>query len=99
MIKTMFTLLLLATLTTGCVSQRGVGLTNETLAQKASAWPLEISDGQVYTNNDAAFLSKLRMIEGARKSIDMSYYIFSDDESSSVLTKALLDAARRDVSV
>lgn len=97
--KSLFALLLLATITTGCVCQRGAGLTNESLAQNASAWPLKIVDGRVFTDNDAAFLSKVRMIEGARTSIDMSYYIFSDDQSSSVLTKALLDAARRGVAV
>jgi len=97
--KIVFALLLAAAVTTGCVSQRGAGLTNETLARKASAWPLEIVDGRVLTDNDAAFLSKVRMIEGASTSIDMSYYIYSDDQSSSVLTKALLAAARRGVAV
>jgi cardiolipin synthase C len=97
--SSLFAVLLLAAVTTGCVSQRATGLTSEILVQKSSAWPLEIADGQVFTDNDAAFLSKVRMIEAARKSIDMSYYIFSDDESSSVLTKALLAAARRGVIV
>ena len=90
--------LLVAIFTTGCASHQ-VGLTPENLAQKASAWPLEIADGRVYTDNDAAFLSKVRLIEGARTSIDLSYYIFADDQSSSVLTKALLDATRRGVRV
>lgn len=92
--------LLLTAVTTGCALHTGsVGLTTEGLRQTASAWPLEIAEGRVYTDNDAAFLSKLRMIEGARTSIDLSYYIFTDDESSSKLIKALLDATRRGVTV
>ena len=90
-------LLLLAALTPGCMTPRG--LTSETLAQNASAWPLSIGEARVYTDNDAAFLSKLRMVEGARTSIDLSYYIFADDHSSSALIKALLDASRRGVKV
>jgi cardiolipin synthase C len=92
--------LLLAAATTGCaLLSGGAGLSPERLTQTASAWPLQIAGGTVYTDNDAAFLSKLRMIEGARTSIDLSYYIFTDDESSSKLIKALLDATRRGVTV
>ncbi len=92
-------ILLLSTVMTGCICHRQGGLSAETLKKNASAWPLEISEAHVYTDNDAAFSSKVRMIEGARNSIDLIYYIFSDDHSSSVLTKALLDAARRGVAV
>jgi cardiolipin synthase C len=92
--------LLLAAVTTGCALFPGkVGLTTEGLTQTASAWPLQIADGTVYTDNDAAFHSKLRMIAGARTSIDLSYYIFTDDESSAKLVNALLDATRRGVTV
>jgi putative cardiolipin synthase len=93
-------LLLFAATTTGCALLPGeAGLTPEALTQIGSAWPLRIGEGRVYTDNDAAFLSKLRMIESARTSIDLSYYIFTDDESSSKLIKAVLDAARRGVTV
>jgi putative cardiolipin synthase len=92
--------LLFAALMSGCAAHStGVGLTPEALAQTASGWPLQISDGHVYTDNDEAFASKLRMIAGARTSIDLSYYIFTDDESSSKLIKALLAATRRGVTV
>jgi cardiolipin synthase C len=92
--------LLAAAVTTGCATlPGGVGLTTETLTQTASAWPLQIAEGRVYTDNDAAFASKVRMIEGARTAIDLSYYIFTDDQSSSKLIKALLDATRRGVRV
>ncbi len=94
-----FVLVLLAALTPACVSPRAVGLTSETLTEDASAWPLAPGEARVYTDNDAAFLSKVRLIEAARTSVDLSYYIFTDDHSSSVLIKALLDATRRGVTV
>lgn len=91
--------LLLGTALCGCAWQKPAGLPLETVAQKASAAPLAASEAQVITDNDAAFRSKLQMIEGARTSIDLMYYIYADDQSSSVLTKALIDAARRGVTV
>ncbi|MRR36066.1 hypothetical protein EG829_15590, partial [bacterium] len=91
--------LILALAMTGCAVQQQAGLSADTLAQKASAAPLAVTEAQVITDNDAAFLSKLRMVQSAQKSIDMMYYIYADDESSSVLTSALMDAARRGVTV
>ena len=87
--------LLFCVILSGCAMQKVVGLAPENLATSASAYPLTIDEGYVYTDNDTAFLSKKRLIDGAKKSIDMSYYIYSDDHSSSVLTKAIIDAARR----
>lgn len=69
------------------------------LTRTASAAPLEAAQAFVMTDNDEAFLSKVKLIEGARRSIDLAYYIFSDDYSSSYLTQALIEAARRGVSV
>ena len=94
-----FVLLFLIAVISGCTTVKQVGLSSEALQKSASAYPLGIVEGYVYTDNDAAFRSKVKLIEGAQKSIDMIYYIFSDDHSSSVLTKALLDAASRGVSV
>lgn len=91
--------LLLALALTGCAVQQQAGLSADTLARTASAGPLAITETTVIIDNDAAFLSKLRMVQNARKSIDMMYYIYADDESSSVLTSALMDAARRGVTV
>ncbi|MCB1955718.1 MAG: hypothetical protein KDG55_08575 [Rhodocyclaceae bacterium] len=39
------------------------------------------------------------MVEAARGSVDLAYYIFSDDYSSARLAQALIDAARRGVRV
>lgn len=71
----------------------------QALLERASAGPLAFSDGRVVTDNDAAFATKLRVVEGARTSLDLAYYIFSDDHSSSRLSQALIDAAARGVKV
>ncbi|TWJ14294.1 phospholipase D-like domain-containing protein [Geobacter argillaceus] len=63
-----------------------------------SAGPLAAT-ARVITDNDAAFLNKLKLVEGATSSIDLMYYIFADDYSSSTLSKALIDAAKRGVTV
>ncbi|WP_306536919.1 hypothetical protein [Geobacter sp.] len=91
--------LLLALAMTGCATQKQAGLSLDTVSQAASAVPLSITEAQVITDNDAAFLSKLRMVRNAQRSIDMMYYLYADDHSSSVLTSALMDAARRGVTV
>jgi putative cardiolipin synthase len=65
----------------------------------SSSPALEVRTARLLTDNDAAFQSKLEAIRSASRSLDLMYYIYSDDYSSSVLTKALLDAARRGVKV
>ncbi len=95
---------LFASTLTGCATMGFYGepsgyLSNEAVLQRASAGPLETSHARVITDNDESFQSKLELIEGARQSIDLMYYIFDDDYSSSVLTQALIDAARRGVQV
>lgn len=61
--------------------------------------PLALSRGTLITHNDAALDAKLGMIADARESLDLAYYIFSDDYSSALLTQALIDAAQRGVQV
>lgn len=65
----------------------------------ASAGPMTITQARVLTDNDAAFQSKLKLIRDAASSLDLVYYIFSDDYSSSVLAEELLAAAKRGVRV
>lgn len=88
-------------LTTGCASQRPAvqAPTDEVLAARQSAGPLAVADARVLLNNDSAFFSKLELIRSAKQSLDLAYYIHADDYSSSVLTQALIDAARRGVKV
>jgi phosphatidylserine/phosphatidylglycerophosphate/cardiolipin synthase-like enzyme len=50
-------------------------------------------------DNDSAFEHKLDLIRGARHTLDLAYYIFEDDLSSSVLALELVRAARRGVKV
>lgn len=67
----------------------------------ASAYPVKFNSGQVLIDNDLAFEAKIRAIRNAKNGeiIRMSYYIFSDDESSSFLAEELLLAAKRGVKV
>ena len=74
-------------------------LTDDELGRTASAGLMQAREARVFTDNDQAFLSKVRLIEGAKRTIDLAYYIYSDDYSSSYLTRALIDAARRGVAV
>lgn len=75
----------------GCATLAPVGdragyLSDEAVLQRASAGPLEVTRAQVITDNDESFRNKLALIEGAQQSIDLMYYIYDDDYSSSVLT-------------
>lgn len=72
---------------------------DDVLAQQATAGPLAVTEAQVITQNDAAFAEKLRLVEAAKHSLDLAYYIFGDDYTSSRLSQALIDAARRGVRV
>ncbi len=74
-------------------------LSEETITRHASSGRLEFTEAQVITGNDAAFHSKLDMVQKAKASIDAMYYIYKDDYSSSVLSEALIAAARRGVRV
>ena len=85
--------------TMGLYEERPGYLSDEAILQKASAGPLEAVRTRVITDNDEAFASKVELVEGAKQSIDMLYFIYDDDYSSSVLTQALIDAARRGVKV
>jgi putative cardiolipin synthase len=96
----------LALLTTACStntylsdSSSGGHLSDETLLRHSSGQSLEFSRAQVITENDVAFMSKLSMVESAASSIDLAYYIFADDYTSSALARELIAAAQRGVRV
>jgi len=72
---------------------------NDSVLLNASSPALAFQKGFILTDNDDAFDSKLVLIEGARHSIDLAYYIFADDYSSSAMSMALIDAAKRGVKV
>jgi phosphatidylserine/phosphatidylglycerophosphate/cardiolipin synthase-like enzyme len=72
---------------------------NESVLLNASSPALALKKGRLLTDNDDAFESKLALIKGALHSIDLAYYIFADDYSSSTMSIALMDAAKRGVKV
>ena len=80
-------------------SRREARLSEQTIAWNASGTALKVDHAVVLTDNDDAFASKLELIESASESLDLAYYIFADDYSSSQLTKALIEAAQRGVRV
>lgn len=68
-------------------------------AQASGAGPLRIASGRLITDNDEAFRSKLDLIERSRSSLDLIYFIWANDYSSSRLSQALIAAAARGVRV
>ena len=74
-------------------------LDSSLLAANRSGPVLRPQHGRVLTDNDDAFETKLALIKNARKSIDLAYYIFADDYSSSLIAKELLAATERGVAV
>jgi putative cardiolipin synthase len=80
------------------VSSKGA-LSDETLLRHSSGEQIEFSAARVITENDEAFLSKLALVESAQSTIDLAYYIFADDYTSSALASALIAATKRGVRV
>lgn len=89
----------LLALLAGCAAVETPPLTESYIDRLASAGPFTEVEGRILIDNDAAFASKLDLIRQAETSIDAMYYIYADDFSSSVFSKALIDAARRGVKV
>ncbi len=82
------------------VDRRPAGpLVPSAVARSASAAGLDAARAVVLTDNDAAFESKLALVREARESLDLAYFIFADDYSSSLLAQELIEAARRGVRV
>ena len=71
------------------------GLPDTELAAYASAPRLDFSAATVLLDNDEAFEQKLQAVRNARKSLDLAYYIFVDDYSSSLLAQELIAAKAR----
>ncbi|HEX4924659.1 MAG TPA: phospholipase D-like domain-containing protein, partial [Bdellovibrionales bacterium] len=68
-------------------------LSDSQLEKFASAAELPPADLRILRDNDVAFQNKIDLIRGARESIDLAYYIYTDDYSSSYLSRELLRAA------
>ncbi|MBC7371689.1 MAG: hypothetical protein H7326_08995 [Bdellovibrionaceae bacterium] len=81
---------------------RGDHTLNETdILKAASSSALKVDKARVITDNDASFDSKIEAIKSAKsgETIRLSYYIYSDDHSSSVFSEELLKAANRGLKV
>jgi len=50
-------------------------------------------------NGDEIFPAMIQAIEGAKRTINLESYIYSDDKAGALITDALVDAARRGVEV
>jgi len=75
------------------------GVPDDQLSSYASAPRLDFSVATLLLDNDTAFEQKLQAVRDARKNLDLAYYIFADDYSSSLLAEELIAAARRGVRV
>ncbi len=82
-------------------SQRGApkSFSDSEVAKIASVANLSLQDARLIQDNDAAFESKLAMIEKAQREIRMVYFIYADDDSSSVISNALIKKAKSGVQV
>lgn len=74
-------------------------LTSEEIRKISSSSPLKLQSAELILDNDVAFDAKLDAIKRARKEIRMVYYIYSDDDSSSVFNRELIKKAQQGVKV
>jgi cardiolipin synthase len=54
---------------------------------------------ELLQNGDEIFPAIVQAIAGAKRTVNLESYIYSDDEAGALVTKALVDAARRGVEV
>jgi cardiolipin synthase C len=74
-------------------------LTSAEIQKFATSSKLNLQNAEVIIDNDAAFDSKLAMIKSAQKEIRMVYFIYSDDDSASVISRELIKKAQSGVKV
>ena len=77
-------------------AQRGAprDFSDSEVASIATVGNMKLKEARLIKDNDAAFESKLRMIENAQREIRMAYFIYSDDDSSSAISNALIERAK-----
>ena len=83
----------------GCAAFQPAPSFDEAVVLNASSAALDVDQAVVLTDNDDAFESKLELIRSADESIDLAYFIYADDYSSSLMAKELVAAAQRGVRV
>lgn len=82
-------------LTTGC---RTMSPQAKVLAEDAASNTFG-QNLEIILDNEAAFQKRIELIDKATTSIDMAYFIFGNDKSSSLLMMKLLDKAKSGVKV
>ena len=82
-------------------SNKDTALTNKKLQQISSA-AIRAKDVQkvdILMDNNEAFDSKLEIIRNAKQTLNLVYFIYATDHSTSHLSKELIKAAKRGVKV
>lgn len=71
-------------------------LTDSDFLKAASAGPMKLQRAELILDNDQAYIAKMNAVESARpgETVRMSYYIYTDDHSSSRLWKVVEKKAR-----
>lgn len=70
-------------------------LLSSEIVQYASSKNILLKDAELIIDNDAAFDAKIKTIRNAKREIRLSYYIYSDDDSSAVFTQELINQAKK----
>ncbi|MEE8526892.1 MAG: phospholipase D-like domain-containing protein, partial [Thermoanaerobaculia bacterium] len=83
----------------GCSDVTPTRLDDSAIDQLASVDLFRPEKARVILDNDEAFATKLSLVESAASSIEMIYYVYWDDYSSSVFSEAVLAAVARGVDV
>src|SRR5688500_2401896 len=73
--------------------------TSNEIMRLASSPNLKLRKGRLIIDNDAAFDSKVEMIRSAQREIRMMYFLYADDDSSSVISHELIEKAKAGVKV
>lgn len=88
----------------GCGKRKNAReLTDEEVREIATSSNLNVGgkfkEAQLIVDNDVAFDTKLAAINNAKKEIRMVYFIYGNDDSSSLITNALIKKAQEGVKV
>jgi len=65
----------------------------------ASSSNISLKEAKLLTDNDAAFEAKLKTIQSAERELRLTYFIYANDDSSSILTQEIIKKARSGVKV
>jgi len=70
-------------------------LLSSEIEKYATSKNIPLKDAELIIDNDASFDAKIKTIRNAKREIRLSYYIYSDDDSSAVLTQELINQAKK----